>query len=253
MRVYIAGMDGYLGWALAQCPLLCAAFLNGLFPATDNWQVNQVRLQEGEGGPGFTDIELLGPDVHVIVEAKRGWIVPNKEQLGKYAARLEHSNREHSVLVSMSECSREFAALYLPKQVRGQRVEHVPWSAVQSLCAVKAQSHAEGRQLPGGGESGSASHQLGPLDWAVAHARVQPGIPQQLSEVEPLLGFRKRPDRGHGEPHHGPGILGRRPAFPDKLRSRRDTGQPGHLSAVVEGQVAASEERLAACGEGALV
>jgi hypothetical protein len=46
-----------------------------------------IELQRHESSDGgFTDIEIRAADVHVIVEAKRGWALPAEDQLRRYEA-----------------------------------------------------------------------------------------------------------------------------------------------------------------------
>src|SRR5580692_8787506 len=76
-----------LGWALAQSPLLRTALLAYVFGGQKLDAVS-VHLQERAAGGGITDIELLGPQSQIIIEAKRGWEVPGPEQLTRYLPRL---------------------------------------------------------------------------------------------------------------------------------------------------------------------
>ncbi len=61
------------------------------------------------------------------------------------------------------------------------------------------------------------------IDWDlwIGPSRFHPynsGLHQgRLSDLEPLLGLRQRPDRRHGQPHDGHGLLGPRPAAADDL------------------------------------
>jgi len=136
-----------LGWALAQSPGLLGSVLHALFPEESAIQINQVLLQEHSEEGGFTDIELLGPQGHVIVEAKRGWVLPTRKQLSRYAQRFSHDQTRLATLVTMSECTSEYAALHLDKAVKGIRVVHLCWNDVQKLSRIRQGTHAEKRLL----------------------------------------------------------------------------------------------------------
>jgi hypothetical protein len=48
-----------------------------------------IDLQRHDEHGGFTDVEIVCKDVcHVIIEAKRGWTVPEQWQLETYAQRV---------------------------------------------------------------------------------------------------------------------------------------------------------------------
>ena len=135
-----------LGWALAQSPSLRRALLARVFPG-QNLDAASVRLQERTKGCGITDIELLGPESHVIIEAKRGWQVPRQTQLELYLPRLQREPRPYLAFVTMSECGGEYARTQLPKYVGEVPVHHMAWHEVQRLAFGKAKTHAEGRLL----------------------------------------------------------------------------------------------------------
>lgn len=136
-----------LGWALSQSEVLREGFLAAVFPKAKDVRVERVSLQDRAGGPGITDLELRGPNVHVIIEAKRGWEVASRDQLAQYAPRLRASSVEHASLVAMSECSAEFAAIHLVPEIDGIPVVHLGWRDLERLTHSKRGTHAEKRLL----------------------------------------------------------------------------------------------------------
>ena len=47
-----------------------------------------IVVHRHETGGGITDIEIESPGLlHVVIEAKKGWVLPNATQLEKYARR----------------------------------------------------------------------------------------------------------------------------------------------------------------------
>lgn len=135
-----------IGWALSQCPTLRRGLLARLLPEADAPDAESVRLQErGEGG--VTDIELLGPAVHVIIEAKRGLALPAMAQLRRYAARANSSARRHRTIATLSEAGAAFTATRLPPAVDGVLCRHVSLRDIDALARDRGGSHAEKRLL----------------------------------------------------------------------------------------------------------
>lgn len=138
-----------VGWALAQCDDFLTLLLKRLFADYDVGEVQAVQLQQS-GSSGFTDIEIVTDHAHVIVEAKRGWDLPEdiEQQITKYARRFA-AGYKHSLLVVMSEGADYYALPRLPQQVSGVPVRYLSWRAVASLAteSQRASGHAEKRLL----------------------------------------------------------------------------------------------------------
>ena len=81
-------MTAALGWGLANNAAVLRRFLSRL--ASDGRASEpSIELQRHESGDGgYTDVEIRAPDVHVIIEAKRGWALPSDDQLRRYEARF---------------------------------------------------------------------------------------------------------------------------------------------------------------------
>jgi hypothetical protein len=60
---------------------------------------------------GITDIELRGRDLHLIVEAKRGWGLPSKVQLRKYLPILQRSTATRKRFVVLTRWGSESKAV----------------------------------------------------------------------------------------------------------------------------------------------
>jgi hypothetical protein len=106
-----------------------------------------VALQEYQKGSGITDIEIRDAGLHVIVEAKRGWILPSQVQLQKYLPRFRQTKTEKRLIVTASECSQDYACEYLPSAVDGIQVQHISWSEMSALSRFSGGSHAEKRLM----------------------------------------------------------------------------------------------------------
>jgi hypothetical protein len=106
-----------VGWALAHSPGLLGGIVRSLFPDALTKDATEIKLQEHKRGGGISDIQILGPSVHAIIEAKRGWTLPTEAPLMKYANRLKKSPQDYRVMAAKSECSHEYAGPRLPKRV----------------------------------------------------------------------------------------------------------------------------------------
>lgn len=125
-----------LAWVLDSCPTFRRAFLKSLTARAPQGDELEVATQTHGEDAGFTDIEISGSnDLHLVIEAKRGWILPSVEQLRRYAKRLSRNGlpKQANILVSLSECSGTYAALFLPHKVRGILVRHLSWRDVLNL------------------------------------------------------------------------------------------------------------------------
>lgn len=137
-----------IGWALANCPAFLKRFLSEILPKLPDIEITELSLQEHQPNRGITDIEIRGTGVHIIVEAKRGWNLPSERQLGLYATRLGANGPDRDIIVCMSECSQEFAALNLRKPKSGILIRHVSWKEMARFSlSVEGASHAEKRLL----------------------------------------------------------------------------------------------------------
>ncbi len=136
-----------LGWALAQSDIFLARFLRDIFPQRNTGKATSVHLQrhdENKNG-GYTDIEIKTEVAHVIVEAKRGWNLPKRAQLKKYAQRFGKSGE--NAIVVMAE--REPTGVQLPKRVSSVPIQYRSWKQITktALQSVGSGSNAEKRLL----------------------------------------------------------------------------------------------------------
>jgi hypothetical protein len=135
-----------IGWALSNSPAFLRAMVLRLFPDAGSAAVKEIHLQEHEGKGGITDVEIIGSSVHIIIEAKRGWSLPDQTQLKLYSERLKGSS-QYSALVAMAECSPEYARLHLPEVVNGFPVLYLSWRDIDRLSQVSYGTHSEKRLL----------------------------------------------------------------------------------------------------------
>ena len=137
-----------IGWALANGHFFFREFLGEALPKAICYEDAAIQLQEFRPDSGITDIEIRGRHFHIIVEAKRGWILPGRDQLNLYANRLGADNDQQNLIVVMSECSQEYASIHLPKTTLNVPIKYFSWKNIALLTeTVKNASHAEKRLL----------------------------------------------------------------------------------------------------------
>jgi hypothetical protein len=136
-----------LGWTMGRSPALMRGVLKrlSLDASTDPSDVS-VQLENADDA-GRTDIELLTPTAHVIIEAKQGWIVPGAVQLSAYAPRLASAEQagRSTRLVTLSDSTAAWAGQVLPPSVAGVAVTHWSWDDVRDLIRA-ARRHVRGTE-----------------------------------------------------------------------------------------------------------
>jgi len=118
-----------IAWVLSQCPTFLFTFLHTLTPDMKVGAL-QVATQSFSGDRGFTDIEIYEDKVvHVIVEAKKGFWLPQENQFRRYLPRFQQTQAppHGRFLVSMSEATEVYAGLHLPQDVDEVPLKHLSW------------------------------------------------------------------------------------------------------------------------------
>jgi hypothetical protein len=126
-----------LAFTLANSPALLGLVLERLgMPAPGEGTV--LRLEERDER-GRTDLEIDTGTHLVIIEAKRGWLLPEDVQFEQYVHRVVA--RGAGCLVSLSAASSEWAQQILPSEVAGVPLVHYPWDLVRrDLADAREQS-----------------------------------------------------------------------------------------------------------------
>jgi hypothetical protein len=132
------------GFVLSRCPPLAAVIAERVAGAVDAPVSGDLSFAlEVRDDAGRTDLEFrLGSGLYIF-EAKRGWLLPTKAQLAKYAGRVKASNGS-GALVTLSQASHALASYNLPPHVEGVPVIHLPWSDVLAdieLTRPKCRGH----------------------------------------------------------------------------------------------------------------
>lgn len=127
-----------IAWALARCSEFLKVVINEVMSLEINTQNVRIKYQEFEKNKGITDLEITDDtSFYIIIEAKRGWILPGAEQLALYSQRrnIIESPVSHKAIISMSECSEDYANAYLTfKVINDIPVNHLSWKKIYELA-----------------------------------------------------------------------------------------------------------------------
>jgi len=130
-----------LSWTLSQSTILLALFLKNIFDEKVSIDGIRIETQKHAEDGGFTDLEIIGDDIHVIVEAKRRWSVIDEAQFNRYKPRFSQQLR-HQRFVSVSAADQTDARRLLPISIKDE-VTHFSWRDLQIL-ACEARIKASG-------------------------------------------------------------------------------------------------------------
>jgi hypothetical protein len=137
-----------LGWGLAQSPRLLHGFIRTVTGQSVPADECTVRLQQHGNDRGYTDIEIEAGNVFCIVEAKRGWKLPSNAQMKRYLPRFRGERKRKNYLVSLSQCTREFAQSHLRSSLGGIPLRHVSWADVIKLTELqRSKENHSGKRL----------------------------------------------------------------------------------------------------------
>ncbi|MEN6372863.1 MAG: hypothetical protein ABFD64_12725 [Armatimonadota bacterium] len=130
-----------LGWVMSRSKSFLSCMMEDIFPGFDFGPAEKVNLQDyNPKDGGYTDVEIFTEKTHVIIEAKRGWNLPSKEQLEKYAEKFICKIGCENALVVASECSANYAEPRLKQIVEGFPVPvmHRSWKEIILLAEKSA-------------------------------------------------------------------------------------------------------------------
>lgn len=125
-----------IAWCFIKCPILLQMCIKKLVDIIINPDDVIIRYQVSEKNKGITDLEITDNRcIYLIVEAKRGWILPEYNQLKMYSERNSFIDNpaKYKAIVSMSECSEEYAVNKLP-QIEGVKIDHLSWKTIIELA-----------------------------------------------------------------------------------------------------------------------
>lgn len=128
-----------VGYAFSKCNPFLNIFLKRLnLGIPIDLDRIKIRLQEYEKKKGFTDFELIQEgDFHLIIEAKRGWVFPTKEQLSKYESRpsFQESKVKEKRIIVFNESNEAFCnANFKLDIINNVPIEVISWSNIQEMA-----------------------------------------------------------------------------------------------------------------------
>ncbi len=145
-----------LSWAFMKCPEFTKEFVKNVFGNIKMADDYVVFYQRFSNENGITDIEITdNKNYHIIIEAKKGWNLPPKNQLEKYSLKKDFRspNTRYKKIVSLSECGTEYAENYYEKLFPDKKVNdidiiHMSWKSVfQFAKAARNISGNAGKNL----------------------------------------------------------------------------------------------------------
>lgn len=125
-----------IAWCLIKCPRLLEKCIENLLEIEINSENAIVRYQVSEVDKGITDLEITdNQNFYMIIEAKRGWTLPGYNQLQMYSTRegFKTNPAKHKAIVSLSECSEEYAYRNLP-YIKDTRLLHLSWKSIYEMA-----------------------------------------------------------------------------------------------------------------------
>jgi len=135
-----------LAWTLANSSNFANNFMSNI--STDMVISDSMTIQyhRHEKDKGITDLEIYEYEkYHIIIEAKRGWILPGYTQLDKYTKRISFFKNTAPIkkIVTLSECSDDFASVHLPRnKINGIDIIHISWNRIVSQLSNAFKSAA---------------------------------------------------------------------------------------------------------------
>ena len=77
-----------IAWAMCKCPVFMKKVIADILQIDIEPNKVHIGYQEFEKDKGITDLEITDEEqFYIIIEAKRGWILPSAEQLTLYSER----------------------------------------------------------------------------------------------------------------------------------------------------------------------
>jgi hypothetical protein len=138
-----------VGWALSRSPFFLSAVLKEVFGRSvrgRNEQIN-ITLQKYKRKGGITDVEITTSDIHVIIEAKKGWHPAERRQLRLYLQRFRRTKPQSPRLVTVSECGADYAREYGVQKMGRVAVRHISWKRLTELSNFRRGTQAEKRLM----------------------------------------------------------------------------------------------------------
>ena len=129
-------------WILSECPQVLHLFLAencGIANYGNDITILYQAFEKVKNENAYTDIEITDNETfHIIVEAKRGWVLPGARQLIKYSEKFSFFSTSIPTkrIFFFFCCSSSYSDKYLPfkETPNGIKVQHISWNQLRSTC-----------------------------------------------------------------------------------------------------------------------
>lgn len=133
-----------IAWTWANCPSFLMMTIKEILNIVIDPKKVRIKYQEFEKDKGITDLELTDEvNFYILIEAKRGWLLPNADQIMLYSDRrtMCESKANFKAIVSMSECSKIYAQANLPfNEINGIPILHLSWARIYEIVNISRNS-----------------------------------------------------------------------------------------------------------------
>ncbi len=136
-----------IGWCLSESPALLRRVVSSCGAQVADPTKVHLRLQRYDRDDeriGITDIEIASTDLHLIIEAKRGWSLPTAQQMNKYVPILHRSKAADKRLVVLTRWGTETKAVV--EGELGSAIDGFPIVALGIYDVIRAARAAQSEE-----------------------------------------------------------------------------------------------------------
>lgn len=125
-----------IAFTLSRCPEYLKLFLAKVLPPNISFDLGNVDIAfQKKEKDGITDIEIEQDGVFaIVIEAKRGFNLPGKNQLQKYADDLNGRIKGHKYIATLSDSMCAVAQATIPSSLDGISIKHIRYEDLRQLA-----------------------------------------------------------------------------------------------------------------------
>ena len=125
-----------IAFTLSRCPEYLKLFLTKVLPPNISFDLGNVDIAfQKREKDGITDIEIEQDGVFaIVIEAKRGFNLPGKNQLQKYADDLNGRTKGFKFIVTLSDSMCAIAQATIPPSLEGISIKHMRYDDLRQLA-----------------------------------------------------------------------------------------------------------------------
>jgi uncharacterized protein (UPF0248 family) len=122
-----------LGYALSKSPRFLKAFIDHVWRKKFKIKEVVIKLQES-GEKGYTDFEIvINNEYKLIIEAKKGWVIPDKKQIKKYLNRFKNFDKKKRLFVVLSDCKESYFRKFINDTIHNVPIRPMTWQNALDL------------------------------------------------------------------------------------------------------------------------